>query len=109
MVDRTAYAYPIGRVVSSLNCKTACDLASISVPPQAFAGPEQMTCVPVVMPISVSPEQVTTTLSLQANIFYPSVVQVDDGHFVVCLQPRVTGLHELRVSINGIPIKGSPL
>ena len=60
------------------------------------------------MPISVSPEQVTTTLLLQENVFHPPVIQVDDGHFVVCLQPRVTGLHKLTVCMNGIPVKGSP-
>ena len=108
MVDRTAYTFPIGSVLSSLNCKTVCDLASVSIPLQVFAGPEQMACVPVVMPISVSPEQVTTALSLQENFFCPSVVQVDDEYFVVCLQPKVTGLHELSVCINGIPVKGSP-
>ena len=54
-----------------------------------------MMCVPVAMPISVSPEQVTTTLSFQENIFHPSVVQVDEEYLVICLQPRVTGLHEL--------------
>ena len=108
MVNSRAYAYPIGSVVSSLNCQAVCDLASVSVPPQAFAGPEQITCIPVVMPISVSPEQVTTTLLLQENVFHPPVIQVDDGHFVVCLQPRVTGLHKLTVCMNGIPVKGSP-
>ena len=108
MVDRTAYTFPIGSVVSSLNSQAVCDLASVSIPPQAFAGPEHMTCVPVVMPISMSPEQVTTTLSLQENIFHPSVVQIDEEYLVICLQPRVTGLHELSVCINGIPVKGSP-
>ena len=38
MVDRTAYAFPIGSVVSSLNCQIVCDLASVSVPSQVFAG-----------------------------------------------------------------------
>ena len=109
MVDRTAYTFPVGSVVSSLNnCQAVCDLASVSIPPQAFAGPEQMTCVPVVMPISVSPEQVTTTLSLEENIFHPSVVQIDEEYFMICLQPRVTGLHKLSVDMKGIPLKGSP-
>ena len=67
-----------------------------------------MTCVPFVMPISMSPEQVTTTLSFQENIFHPSVVQVDEEYLVICLRPRVTGLHELSVGIKGVPIKGSP-
>ena len=108
LVDRTAYTYPIGSVVSSLNnCQAVCDLTVVSVPLQAFAGPEQMTCVPVVMPISVRPEQVTTTFSFQENIFHPSVVQIDEEYLMICLQPRVTGLHKLSVDMNGIPVKGS--
>ena len=108
MVDRSAYTFPIGGVVSSLNCQAVCELASVAVPSQAFAGPGQMICIPVTMPISVSPEQVTTTLSLQDNIFHPSVLEVDEGYLVICLQPRFTGLHELSVNMNGIPVKGSP-
>ena len=67
-----------------------------------------MTCVPILMPISVSPEQVTTNFSLQENIFHSPVIQVDEGYLVICLQPRATGLHELSVSMNGIPLKSSP-
>ena len=109
MFDRSAYTkFPIGSVESSLNYQAVCELASVAVPSQAFAGPGQMICIPVTMPISVSPEQVTTTLSLQNNIAHPSVIEVDEGYLVICLQPRVTGLHALSVGMNGIPFKSSP-
>ena len=105
-------AYSLGNVVSTLKCQAACD---VNVPSQAFAGPGQVTCVPVMIPMSILPEQVTTDFlsldnpcQLQEQVLHPPVVQVDDGHFVACLQPSVTGLHKLSVGINGIPIKGSP-
>ena len=106
-------AYSLGNVVSSLNCQAACDIVSVNVPSQAFAGPGQVTCIPVMIPISISPEQVTTDFfsldnPCQEQVLHPPVVQIDDGHFVICLQPSVTGLHEFNVDINGFPVKGSP-
>ena len=108
MVDRSAYTFPIGRIESSLNCQAVCEFASVAVPSQTFAGPGQTICIPVTTPISVSPEQVTTTLTLEDDVFHPSVIQVDEGYLVICLQPIVTGLYELNVRMNGIPFKGSP-
>ena len=106
-------AYSLGNVVSTLKCQAVCDIVSVNVPSQAYAGPGQVTCVPVMIPMSILPEQVTTDFfsldnPCQEQVLHPPVVQVDDGHFVACLQPSVTGLHELSVGINGIPIKGSP-
>ena len=115
-IDHAAYTFPIGSVVSSLNCQAVCDLVSVDVPLQAFAGPEQTTLVPVAISIPLSPEQLTTTfcilpidIDLQEKVgFHPPVVQVDEGYFMICLQPRVTGQHKLSVNINNIPVKGSP-
>ena len=106
-------ACSVGKIVSSLNFQPLCNAVSVSIPAQIFTKPGQETCIPVVMPMSISSEQVTTTFfsldnPIQEEVLHPPVVQEDDRHFKVCLQPRVTGLHEFSMDIGGIPVKGSP-
>ena len=106
-------ACSVGKIVSSLNFQPLCNAVSVSIPSQIFTKPGQETCIPVVMPMSISPEQVTTTFfsldnPIQEEVLHPPVVQEDDRHFKVCLRPSVTGLHEFSMDIGGIPVKGSP-